>query len=245
MAVVHIEFDYLKYPTCFSAIQWIRTSPYAHLEQRKDFKLKVCPRSVFLSKENRKVYAWTNEAWMYEAFTAERPENHIYILKADSAKHWNTQDIPSPSAKFLQKEQEASAKRDQKDRSLESRRIKLAEARKRREALKKQKSSSIVEDPAEVEEKKKFLKEESRKRKRADKQQTKMKRTAIKKSKKAVPFKKKKEDVEPEASSDEESDSQKETEVEKIAKGYVLMKGKTLTPEILSEVEAPKDALSV
>jgi len=243
MAIVLIEFDQQKYNTVFSCLQWLRTSEYKDLEQRKDFKLKPVPRSTFLSKEDRKCFQWKQDAWRFSQFIAERPENQIYIMKADSNPVWQAQDLPPLSAKFLAKEQEMLNKRDQKDRANEARRQKLQLSRRAREASKRLKNSAISEeDPLEVAERK----EEAKKRKREALSQARKKGRSSsstngkskKKQKKETSKEKALREVE-DTESDLEEQAEQVKEVQKPSGSS--LSGKKLPQEILKEVERPND----
>jgi len=144
--IVAIEFDQYAFPTEVKCERWMRDKPeFQSLIQSKKWKLKTISKSIFMSSEGRKVFAWHGPIYQSKDLHLEHPEPHVVVITRGSSSFFFDSDLPPLSQRTQQKLRAAEAKLEQKDR-IRMERKERARLKKRNRPYTK-KSGKTVFDP--------------------------------------------------------------------------------------------------
>lgn len=172
-SILAIEFDQEKFDTDLKCIQWLRASnDYSILHAFKGFKLKQVARSIFMSEEGRKVFAWHGNLYQFKNLEVKRPSTGILAIhRAPSTEMYATADYPPLSERALNKQRAKRQNQEAKDKEKMERTIERRIKRKRAKEEKKAKDGKSVlkEDALAIKEKKpKPIKRKAKKPKKSE-----------------------------------------------------------------------------
>lgn len=135
--IVAIEFDQQVFPTAVRCEQWMRDKPeFQSLVQSKSWRLKTIAKSIFMSLEGRKVFAWHGPIYVNKDLRLEHPEPYVLVIKRGSSDFFSIADFPPLSARAQQKTREKELKQEQRDQ-LRLERIEKARDKKRKRTASK------------------------------------------------------------------------------------------------------------
>lgn len=140
-SILAIEFDQEKFDTDLKCTQWLRASQdYSILQAFKGFKLKQVARSIFMSEEGRKVFAWHGNLYQFKNLEVKRPATGVVALhRAASTEQYSTADYPPLSERALNRQRARRQNQEAKDKEKMERtiaqRIKRKRAKEEKKAL--------------------------------------------------------------------------------------------------------------
>lgn len=140
-AIVAIEFDQHVFGSEVKCEQWLRSKPeYQHLVQSKKWRLKTVARSIWMSSEGRKVFAWHGPIFQCRDIHLVRPDPYVLIITREGSSFFYETDYPALSARALNRIRTVEAKQEARDQARLERKEKAKAKKRKSSTLKRGKS---------------------------------------------------------------------------------------------------------
>lgn len=139
--IAAIEFCQQSFPTQDNCLAWLsQSTKFEYLLRMKDFKLRSQKKSMFLTSERRRVWAYYVNTHKYRSLNLERPVPTAVVVTAGDSTPFAPVDLPTLLPSTVEKNQ----KKDERDLAKKKKQQERKE--KRREERTKRKELSAEEE---------------------------------------------------------------------------------------------------